>query len=59
MELKDNECRIYYKVKTTFLPFEQELIQLFKDNGFKNWASGYDMCGGIRDLCFKKGGKIK
>jgi len=54
MELKENECKVYYKGKKKFLPFEKELKQLFKDNGFKCWASGYDMCDGIRDLCFKK-----
>ena len=54
MILKENECRVYYKVKEKFLPFEKELEQLFKDNGFERWASGYDMCGGIRDLCFEK-----
>jgi len=54
MELKENECRIYYKGKERFLPFEKELKQLFKDNGFKCWASGFDMCDGIRDLCFDK-----
>lgn len=54
MELKDNECRIYYKGKEKFLSFEKKLIKLFKDNGFKCWASGYDMCDGIRDLCFEK-----
>jgi len=54
MELKENECRIYYKGKERFLPFEKELKQLFKDNGFECWASGFDMCDGIRDLCFDK-----
>jgi len=54
MELKDNECRIYYKGKERFLPFEKELEKLFKDNGFERWASGYDMQDGIRDLCFDK-----
>ena len=54
MILKENECRVYYKVKDKFLPFEKELKKLFKDNGFKCWASGYDTCDGIRDLCFEK-----
>jgi hypothetical protein len=55
-ELRENECRIYYKTKKTFLSFEKELKQLFKDNGFKMWASGFDVCDGTRDLCFEKKG---
>ena len=54
IKLKENECRVYYKVKDKFLPFEKELEQLFEKNGFKCWASGFDLCGGIRDLCFIK-----
>ena len=54
MELKEGECRVYYKGKEKFLPFEKKLKQLFKDNGFECWASGYDMCAGVRDLCFEK-----
>lgn len=42
------------KEKEKFLPFEKELKQLFKDNGFEMWASGYDLCDDIRDLCFEK-----
>jgi hypothetical protein len=57
LEFKENECRIYYKGKDKFLPFEKELKQLFRDNGFKCWASGFDFCDGIRDLCFDKEGK--
>ena len=53
MELKENECRIYYKTEERLLPFEKELKQLFKDNGFKFWASGFG-CDGVRDLCFDK-----
>lgn len=56
MKLKENECRIYYslKGKSKFLPFEEELTKLFEDNGFERWASGFDMCDGIRDICFEK-----
>ena len=54
MELKRNEVRIYCNVESKFLKFEKELIKLFKDNGFKCWASGYDLTNGIRDLCFEK-----
>lgn len=54
MQLKENECKVYYKGKERFLPFEKELTQLFKDNGFTCWASGFDMCDGVRDLCFRK-----
>jgi len=57
MILKENECRVYYKIKYTnnrLLPFEKELKKLFEDNGFKMWASGYDLTDGIRDLCFEK-----
>ena len=57
MEIRENECKIFYKAKEIYLPFEEELIKLFKDNGFKCWASGYDLEDGIRDLCFDK--KIK
>jgi len=57
IELKENECRIYYKGKERFLPFEKELKKLFKNNGFKCWASGFDLCDGVRDLCFEK--KVK
>jgi len=59
MELKENECRIYYKGEERFLPFEKELEQLFNDNGFERWASGFDMCDGVRDLCFDKIDKNK
>ena len=52
MELKRNEVKIYCNVESKFLLFEKELIKLFKDNGFKCWASGYG-CG-VRDLCFEK-----
>ena len=34
MELKEGECRVYYKGKERFLPFEKELEQLFEKNGF-------------------------
>jgi len=54
MELKENECRVYYKGKERFLPFEKELEKLFNKYGFKRWASGFDLCDGIRDLCFEK-----
>jgi len=55
MILKDNECRVYYKGETSrFLPFEKELKELFRDNGFEMWASGFDVCDGVRDLCFEK-----
>ena len=54
MILKENECRVYYTGEGRFLPFEKELEQLFKDNGFERWASGYDLTNGIRDLCFEK-----
>lgn len=54
IKLKDNECRIYYKVKGRLLTFEKELKQLFEDNGFKCWASGFDLSDGVRDLCFGK-----
>lgn len=52
MEVREEECIIQYKVKEKVLKFEKELIQLFKDNGFKFTGSGYG-CG-IRDICFKK-----
>ena len=54
MKIKENECKIFYKAKEKSLPFEKELKQLFKDNGFEMWASGYDFEDGIRDLCFDK-----
>jgi len=54
MELKENEVRIYYKVKGTFLLFEKELKKLFEKNGYKCWASGFGLCDGVRDLCFEK-----
>ena len=57
IELKEGECRVYYKLGEKFLPFEKELEKLFKDNGFERWASGFGLCDGVRDLCFEK--KIK
>ena len=55
MELKENECKIYYLGGTgRFLPFEKGLKQLFEDNGWEMWASGFNVCDGIRDLCFEK-----
>lgn len=54
MEIKENEVKVYYKVKDKFLPFEKKLIKLFKDNGYKCWASGLGVCDGVRDLCFEK-----
>ena len=54
MKIKEDECKIFYKAKEKSLPFEKELKQLFKDNGFEMWASGYDLTNGIRDLCFEK-----
>ncbi len=54
MQIRENECKIYYKGKEKFLPFEKELKQLFEKNDFKCWASGFDMCDGVRDLCFDK-----
>ena len=56
IKLKEGECRVYYKGKEKFLPFEKELEKLFEEHGFKCWASGYDLCDGIRDLCFEKEG---
>ena len=54
MQIRENECKVYYKGKEKFLPFEKELKQLFEKNDFKCWASGFDMCDGVRDLCFDK-----
>ncbi len=56
MKLKENECRIYYRLQGEgkFLSFEKELKQLFEENGYKCWASGFDLCDGVRDLCFDK-----
>ena len=54
MQIRESECKVYYKGKEKFLPFEKELKQLFENNGFEMWASGYDLCDGIRDLCFDK-----
>ena len=54
IKLKENECRVYCKVKERLLPFEKELEKLFKKNGFKMWASRFNLCDGIRDLCFEK-----
>ena len=53
MELKEGECRIYYKVKERLLPFEKELEELFEKNGWHRWASGFG-CDGDRDLAFDK-----
>ena len=53
MELKEGECRIYYKTKERFLPFEKELKQLFENNSWHCWASGFS-CDGDRDLAFDK-----
>ena len=55
MELKENECRIYYKViKGRFFEFEKELEKLLEKHGYKKWASGYNLTNGVRDLCFEK-----
>ncbi|MBA7571240.1 hypothetical protein ES695_13150 [Candidatus Atribacteria bacterium 1244-E10-H5-B2] len=54
IKLKEGECRVYYKVKDKFLPFEKELEKLFKKYGFDRWASGFDLCDGTRDLCFER-----
>ena len=53
MELKEGECRIYYKTKERLLPFEKELKELFENNGYHCWASGFS-CDGDRDLAFDK-----
>jgi len=54
MTVKDNRCIIQYKVKGRLFKFEKELVKLFKDNGFKFIGSGFDMCDGVRDLCFER-----
>lgn len=54
MIVKEDRCIIQYKVKGRLLKFEKELVKLFKDNGFKFIGSGFDMCGGVRDLCFEE-----
>jgi len=62
MIVQENRCIIQYKGKNRLLKFEKELVKLFKDNGFKFLGSGFDMCDGVRDLCFEeiiKGGNKK
>jgi len=54
MIVKDNGCIIQYKGKNRILKFEKELIKLFKDNGFEFIGSGFDLCDGVRDLCFEE-----
>ena len=54
MIVKEDRCIIQYKVKDRLLKFEKELVKLFKDNGFKFIGSGFDMCDGVRDLCFEE-----
>jgi len=54
MIIKDNRCIIQYKGKNRLLKFEKELVRLFKDNGFRFIGSGFDMCDGVRDLCFEE-----
>jgi len=54
MIVKDNRCVIQYKGKNRILKFEKQLKKLFKDNGFKFIGSGFDMCDGVRDLCFEE-----
>ena len=54
LELKENEFRIYYKVKGRLVNFEKELEKLFGEHGYDRWASGYDLINGVRDLCFEK-----
>jgi len=54
MIIKDNRCIVQYKGKNRLLKFEKELVKLFKDNGFKFIGSGFDMCDGVRDLCFEE-----
>lgn len=52
MEVKKNECVIQYNVGEKVLKFDEQIIQLFKNRGFRFTGSGYG-CG-IRDLCFKR-----
>ena len=54
MKLKENEFRIYYKIKGRLVNFEKELEKLFEKYGYKRWASGYDLNSGVRDLWFEK-----
>ncbi len=54
MVVQDNRCIIQYKGKNRLLKFEKELVKLFKVNGFKFIGSGFDMCDGVRDLCFEE-----
>lgn len=54
MIVKDNRCIIQYKGKNRLLKFEKELVKLFKVNGFKFLGSGFDICDGVRDLCFEE-----
>ena len=53
MIVKENRCIIQYKGKDRILKFEEELIKLFEDNGFKLIGSGFDLCDRVRDLCFE------
>jgi len=54
MIIKDNRCIIQYKGKNRILKFEKQLKKLFEENGFKFIGSGFDMCDGVRDLCFEE-----
>lgn len=54
MIIKDNRCIIQYKGKNRLLEFEKELKKLFEDNNFRFLGSGFDMCDGVRDLCFEE-----
>jgi len=54
LKLKENEFRIYYKIKGRLVNFEKELEKLLEKHEYKRWASGYDLIDGVRDLCFEK-----
>jgi len=54
MIIQENRCIIQYKGKNRILKFEKELVKLFRDNDFRFLGSGFDMCDGVRDLCFEE-----
>lgn len=53
MKLEKKELKIFYKGKIN-PELDKALKDILNKFKYKEWASGFNICDGIRDLCFDK-----
>lgn len=53
MFLDEKELKIFYKDKFNH-KLDKAIRDLLTKFGYEEWASGYNLIDGVRDLCFDK-----